>query len=249
MLDYLRAELYRLLHKKSFYIYFAAIALGYAALSFIRSSSLGPGSFTDDAVNFSQWLPLLVGGFLFAAVYTDELGSRSLGAMVGYGLGKTRIICAKTLFMMIAAAVVLAVVPVMMAAVLAAFGAAPQADSLLAAYALMFKSWMVIVAYSAVASVVSFASQRTTFAIVAYLFLSVGIVSGLVGAALDSEAVVAVMPGLSSHMASFIGLRASTALMAGDMAGFAVPLVEWIVYVGLATFVATVVFKKREMEF
>jgi ABC-type transport system involved in multi-copper enzyme maturation permease subunit len=249
MLNYLKAELYRLLHKKSLYAYLGALALAYAALAFIRTGGMDANAFSGDTLAFSQWLPLLLGGFLFAAIFTDELGAKSLTIMVGHGLGKGRLVLAKVLLMAITCAVLLALVPLFIAAVLAALGFAPGPGDIAASYALMLKAWMIAVAYSALAAIVAYASQRVTFAIVAYLFLSVGIISGLVGAALDNATVTAILPDASSHLLPYIGARMSAAVAAGQWAQAAQSGLEWLVYVVIATAVAAVVFKKREMEF
>jgi ABC-type transport system involved in multi-copper enzyme maturation permease subunit len=249
MSRYVRAELYRLAHKKSLLIYLVALVAAYMALVFIRSSRLDDDTFMSDISNLEQWLPLFIGGILFAALFTDELGCGSLGAMVGYGLSKARLVVSKLALIAGCSAVLLALVPPIFAAVLALFGAAPVQGDVSAAYALMLKAWMVIVAFSTVAAIVAYGSQRATFAIVAYLFLSAGIVSGLLGAALSSETVSAIVPGADQLLASRTSLNVSSALIAGAPGEALVPAVEWIVYVIVATFIATLVFNKREMEF
>ena len=87
MLNYMRGELYRLLHKKSLYLFFGALALGYTLVAFVRSGGLGEDSLLGDAANFFGYLPALAGGFLFAAVYTDDLSAKSLATLVGFGIG------------------------------------------------------------------------------------------------------------------------------------------------------------------
>jgi ABC-type transport system involved in multi-copper enzyme maturation permease subunit len=246
---YLTGELYRLVHKRSLYIYLVVLAALYAAAVFMRGANVGPTTLASDAGSLITWLPLLLGGFLFATVCTDELGCKALTAMVGYGLGKARIVVAKVLLMALASAVLLALVPLFMTGVLTAFGAAPAAGSLGGVYAYALKAWMLTVAYSAVAAIVAYASQRSTFAVVAYLFLAVGVVSAIVGLALGSDAVAAVLPGASDLMAASISDHARDALLVGDYASTAVALAQWAVYTVVASAIAAIVFKRREMEF
>jgi len=73
MLRLINGEIYRLLHKKSMYIYFCSLAAGYFLIAFIRSGGLNAQSIVNDAFNFFNFLPAIAGGFLFSTIYTDDL--------------------------------------------------------------------------------------------------------------------------------------------------------------------------------
>jgi ABC-type transport system involved in multi-copper enzyme maturation permease subunit len=111
MFDLMRGELYRLAHKKSLFIYFAALTVAYLLLAFIRSGGFTATSAGDDAMSLFGFLPPFIGVILFAGVYTDDLDSRNLIALVGFGLGKVRIVVAKLVVFALLAGVIFALVP------------------------------------------------------------------------------------------------------------------------------------------
>jgi len=241
MRSLLRADVYRLVRKKSLYLYFAGLGVAYALLTYIRSGGFTPESVTSDAMTFFTLLPALAGGALFAAVYTDDLGSRALITLVGSGVRKPVIVVTKAVLLAIGTALVFAVVPVVHAGLYAALGYPPTGAWTLL-YAIAVKFWLTTVAFAVLAGIVVYGFQRATFGIVTYLLLGFGVVSGLVGAGLRSFA-----PDLAAYLMSGITDRVLLALT-GD-GGLTWPLVEYGVYIGLAGVVSAVVFGRREMEF
>ena len=247
MLRLINGEIYRLLHKRSMYIYFALLAACYALLAFVRSGGFDAGSVVRGANTFFEYLPVLVGGFLFAAVYTDDLNSKNLISLVGFGMGKTKIVIAKFIMMAVFCAVAFGLAPLLLYGVHAALGWTASADAVAAVYTLSFKQCLVSVGFAALSGIAVYGLQRATFAIVAYVLLAFGIVSGLVSWILNSGFVSAVFPGLSPHLMAGITGRIYTAATNGEP--FILPAIEYLVYVAAAIALSALAFNKKEMEF
>ena len=130
MLKLLRGELYRLIHKKSLYLYFGALAIGYFIISFVRSGEFGAESILSDAGNFLSMLPAFAGGFLFAAIYTDDLNSKNLTALVGFGISKAKIVTVKLILMALLGAVIFGAAPLWLFATHAVLGWTATAGTL-----------------------------------------------------------------------------------------------------------------------
>ena len=242
MLNYLGAEIYRLLHKKSLYIYFAILALDYVLLTYIRSGGFSDTSVVSDAADFFFYLPALVGGFLFAAIYTDDLNAKNLISLVGFGMNKLNIIVSKLILTLLFGILIFGLAPLLHIGAYALFGSIANADGWVSIYAISLKFLLMTIGFSALGGIVVYGLQRTTFAFVVYILLALGIMSGLISAALNSFA-----PFLTQFLLSNI----TDGIMLGMMQGNSVfaPLIEYCLYVVLAVALSTLVFSKKEMEF
>jgi ABC-type transport system involved in multi-copper enzyme maturation permease subunit len=247
MTKYIRGELYRLLHKKSIYIYFAALAVGYVGTMFLRVASLNEYTIADDMATLSAFLPAILGGFLFSAIYTDDLNSKNLITLVGFGLGKIRIIVSKFILMTAISALIYAIIPLWSYGVLAAFGHMSVYAAFEMSYAIILKMALLTLAYSLVASIVCYGTQRTTFSLVTYLLFSLGIVDAVLGMIFKIRAIHELMPNISDYLIDhvvgriFLGLTESAALAPSAF--------TYLAYLAVFIVVSMFAFKRKEMEF
>jgi len=245
MLKLIRGEIYRLLHKKSMYIYFGVVAAGYFLIAFVRSGGFGEESLVKDAINLFVAFPVLAGGFFFTAIYTDDLNSKNLITLVGYGISKAKIMLAKFLLIIMSGAAFFCLLPLFHYAVYAALGCVATASQLVMIFAVSLKFLLMTLAFSALSSIVVFGLQRTTFAVVTYLLLAFSVVGTLITAISNVLEL-----NLASHLASGITDRILAGIISGgSLASLALPVAEYIAYVGIASVLSAVAFYKKEMEF
>ena len=242
MIKYIHGEIYRLLHKKTMYIYFTVLALGYVLLTYVRSGGFTDKSVIADAANFFFYLPILAGGFLFAAIYTDDLNSKNLISLVGFGLSKAKIVISKLILTSVFSAVIFALAPVLHIGVYSLLGSSAELSPWLTIYALSIKFWLTTIAFSALCGVVVYGMQRSTFAFVSYILLAFGIVGGLISSALSSFA-----PGITRFLMSGI----TDEIMAGIINGssLVMPIAAYIIYIAASILLSALAFTKKEMEF
>jgi len=242
MLKLLESEIYRLLHKKSMYIYFGALAAGYFIISFIRSGGFREESVVNDAMTMFSLLPALAGGFLFSAIYTDDLNSKKLISLVGYGVSKAIIIMTKFVLIALLGVTVFGIAPLYHCAIYIILGQTITADMIAMIYAVSVKNLLTVLAYAALSGVVVYGLQRATFAIVTYLLLAFGVIGGLVSVAINTFApklTEYLMPGISDKI--LLALITDTPL--------AMPLIEYTIYVLVSLALSVVAFYRKEMEF
>ena len=242
MIKLINGEIYRILHKKSMYIYFCSLAAGYFLLAFIRSGGFKEESVVSDAVNFFNFLPALAGGFLFSAVYTDDLNSKNLISLVGFGVNKTKIVTAKLILTVLFGTVIFAAAPLFHYAVYAVLGSAASAGMMKIIYAVSLKYLLMSLAFAAVSGIAVYGLQRTTFAVVLYILLAFNLIGGMIAAALKTFA-----PDLANYLISGITDKIFYALINGG--SLTAPVVEYIIYVIIAALISAFVFYKKEMEF
>ena len=242
MFKLLGSELYRLLHKKSMYIYFGALAAGYFIISFIRSGGFREESVVNDAMTMFSLLPALAGGFLFSAIYTDDLNSKKLISLVGYGVSKAVIVMTKFVLIALLGVIVFGLTPLYHCAIYTVLEQTITADMTAMIYAVSLKNLLAVVAYAALSGVVVYSLQRATFAIVTYLLLAFGVIGGLVSVALNTFA-----PKLTEYLMSGISDKILLGLMTNSP--LAIPFVEYIAYVLISLALSVVAFYRKEMEF
>ncbi|MDR1116921.1 MAG: hypothetical protein LBL09_01565 [Oscillospiraceae bacterium] len=247
MFNYLLGEIYRMLRKKSMYIYFGCFAAGYALLAFIRSPDANGGSILSDAENLFMLLTTIVGGYLFAALYTDDLSSRNLSSLIGFGMSKTKIVLSKLILAALFGGAIFGLIPLYMSGVYVLLGHPPTAAILGSVYVYALYTFMIAFACAAVSAIVVYGLQRTTLGIVAYLLLSLGVVNQLISLFLSWDVVHNLLPGLGSHLMFAISGRVMTGIMSGE--GVWTPSAEYVIYVTVASILAALAFRKKELEF
>jgi hypothetical protein len=252
MLDLLQAESYRLLRKKSLYRYFASFLAGYFLIAFVRAGGFSDGSIIRDATVFFSLFPAFLGGTVFSAVYTDDLNSKNLITLVGYGLGKTRIVVVKLVMATAATAAFYAFLPLFHWLTYAAFGQVGNAHQLTLVYAISLKYMLMTVAFMALSGIVVYASQRATFSIVTFIVFAFNIVSGMLSilsSVLKFDLTEHLLSGITDRiLAGLIG-SSSASLATSWVTSLAIPIAEFCIYIFVAIVVSAAAFSKTEMEF
>jgi len=247
MLRLINGELYRLLHKKSMYIYFCSLAIGYLLISFIRSSGFNAESIVNDAFYFFNVLPAVAGGFLFSAIYTDDLNAKNLITLVGFGMSKTKIVLAKFVLTALFGAVIFAIVPLLLFVVHAAFGWTATGSAMITVFAVSFKYLLITLGYSALSGIAVYGLQRTTFAMVLYLLFAFNIIGGLITVFLVNMVSADTAYIITSRLMSGITDRILAGITSGG--SLLLPVFDYIIYIAIAAAVSVIAFSKKEMEF
>jgi len=242
MLKYIHGEIYRLLRKKSMYIYFGMLAVGYILITYIRSSGFTPESILNDAYTIFGFLPVLVGGFLFAAIYTDDLSSKNLIPLVGFGLRRITIVISKLILMALFGTIIFGLAPLLHIVVYSVLGFPATSNVWMMIYATSLEYLLTTLAFAALAGVAVYGLQRTTFAIVLYLLLALNIISQLLVMMLGSH-----VPNLTNYMIGSITDRIFNAIT--DSGSLTLPVIGFVTYVLIALVLTTLAFNKKEMEF
>ncbi|MDR0591260.1 MAG: hypothetical protein LBG75_01725 [Candidatus Nomurabacteria bacterium] len=247
MFNYIRAEVYRVLHKKSLYIYFGCIAVGYTLLTLISAGAANETSVGRDAANLFFLLPAVVGGYLFATLLGDDLSSKNLTTLIGFGMNKAKIVVSKLLLVAGLSAVILGITPLFMAGIYAVIGHSPSTASLEGAYTESFSMWLTLIACTAIASIATYGLQRVTFAMVLYLLLALRVIDQLLSMVFSWNLIRDLAPNLSDYLVTSITSRIQLgATLDGTMLA---AIIEYGVVLVVATVLSVIVFNKKESEF
>ncbi|MCL1846897.1 MAG: hypothetical protein FWF91_02905 [Coriobacteriia bacterium] len=242
MLRYLRSEIYRLLHKKSMYLYLAGLAILYALFAFVRSGGFTPDSLISHAVDLFTFLPPLVGGYFFAALYTDDLSSKNLTTLIGFGMSKTGLVLAKLILMLVSCAVLYGLMPLFHCALYAVLGWPGSAANMATVYLFALRALLLTLAFAALSGIVVYGLQRGTFAFVLYILLAFNLISSML-----TVFVKMFVPLLADYLILGITDRMVTGLLLGGP--LLLPCIAYVLYVAVAAALSALAFHKKEMEF
>jgi len=240
MIRLIHGEIYRILRKRAMYFYFGIVFLGFILVAYI-SSGREEQWFLSDANEFFSLLPIIVGAYVFTSVYTDDLASKSINTIVGYGLNKAKIIFAKFILMLIFNAVIFALLTLVYSGVYAFRHEIPpnQFGGLLTA---ALGCWLVTVVWTALSSIIVYGLQHVPFAIVAYFLLSFNIITMLISVVADQLGYK-----IDEYLPFYITSNIIIAITEGG--DLATPIVRYAVYIALSVVLSILAFNKKEMEF
>ncbi|MDR1067619.1 MAG: hypothetical protein LBL36_00025 [Clostridiales Family XIII bacterium] len=247
MSNYLRGEIYRVLHKKSLYIFIGIVAVGYILLALVRLGSMETDKVLSDAESLFFLLPAVIGGFLFATLYTDDLNSKNLTMLIGFGIGKAKIVFSKFILMGLFSGIIFGLTPLFMSGVYTVLGHPPSAATIGVVYAWALKIFLTTLVFAALSAIVVYGLQRPTFGMVAYLLLTLNVVGQLLVLVLSIKPLSDLAPHLSDHLVSSVLGKILGGMLDGTAMGG--PLVEYLLYLALALVASVVAFRKKELEF
>jgi len=243
MLNLFRGEVYRIMHKRNMYWFVGVGAFGYLAIAFMRSGGFGSDSEVTDAATMMQFMPAILGGYFFTAVFTDDLTAKNLITLVGYGMSRTKIVLTKLLLMLLFTLLSFALIVVSHLTAYAVFGFAASSGQMRMILGIAAQFVLMTIGFAAVAAVVVYGTQKPTFAVVTYFMLAFNVVTMLLNA-----------------VANLLGFNLTNRFISGTtvrmMLGMAMPgnplwapSLEFLAYLAIATLAAIVIFRNREMEF
>lgn len=242
MLNLIQGELYRFFHKKSMYIYFGILGLGYFFVIFMRSGGFDEGSVAVDATTLFEIFPVLIGGFLFATIYTDDLNSKSLITLVGYGMSKSQIVMAKFLLVTWLGMLLFAMGPLYHIAIYALFGYVATGQQIGMIYAFTLTVLLRTLAYCAIGGIAVYGLQRPTFSFVTYILFAFSIV----------KTIITLLIGIlklevDGYLLSNVIDQIMIGMIIGE--GLAESVIKYLVYLIVALLLSAIAFNKKEMEF
>jgi len=244
MLKLLNAELYRLSRKGTMYAYFAAMLLVYLAVTFIRSGGFREESVVFDCYDFFGAFPTLAGGFLFSAIYAEDLSSKNLISLVGFGINKAKIILVKFILAVVFAAVLLFGLAAVHVITYSVLGAQVTSEQVGVVFIIAVRFLLMTFAYTAVASLAVYGLQRVTFAVVTYFMFSLGMITGLI---LLVSSQLKVLEHVPEHIPSGLVTKIMNGLEKGGP--LLRPFAEYLVFIAVIIALSVFAFHKKEMEF
>lgn len=247
MIQYMKAELYRMFRKKSTFI----LAIAGVVLLFVSMFIMdNPQRTAEDYAFAGQFLinfaTVLLGTLLFYLVYLDDFKAKSSSAIISYGGSRNLFIVSKqilSLVVIVLAYAFMLVVFFIEAAVLGYFFTGDQVTQLVFS---ALGSILTVLGYCAIGSLIAYGSQKAILSLVCFLLLAVGFVDMVVDALMRLPLLYDLFGGMQDYLPS----AASSAWVRELLQhGFA-----WgwffvcLGYMIIPTLIALILFRKKDLD-
>lgn len=240
MFDYLKSELYRILIKKDMYVYFGVLLVLYLGLAFIQSSTLTLESVATQGEIVFTLLSLLGGGYLFSVLFNDDLQSKSLSQIIGFGKRRWQIVTVKYLLGAAGTALMFAMGSGLLWLIFNFLGYPFDTATWQVVRNLALMGGIKLFAFLVIASIVAYGTQKSTLSLVAFVLLASNFVTGI----------LSLLLGMAGSLGELISRFTISGILL-DIIGGHTPLgsLKLLIYVTVFGILALLSFYKKDLEF
>ena len=239
MLNLIKADAYRILFKKNFYIYFISLFVLYCLILLFQSNSLTEAGIISQANSIFTFLTLIGGGYLFATIYNDDLNAKSLPALIGFGKKRITIIISKLILTIIISSIVFLLGYVTLYLSFMALGLNIDQSTNIALIKIMFTNLLKLWAFCNIVSILVYGTQKATTSIVIFVLLAANIISQLLFVLFSQfkgtiDLTVYLISPIVNELVNNVSIQTIT---------------PYIIYNALFIALAYVMFRKKDLEF
>lgn len=245
MRNYIIADLYRIVHKILRWIVLLAICIACVGFAMKGCDSLYAA--VRSAIGNISLMCIPMGVFEIMFVYGDDFKAKTMQIAIGSGLPRQKVIHAKWLEFMAVAAIDVIVYAAIALLVSVIYAGTDGGFDVKTFFIIMFAAWLQMVVYVGCVMFIMFLTQGTGMAVLIYLFLS----SGAIINEFLIKKVVEVLDISRLHIESYFLYQMlatfQSRLILGEFSlsnAFGI-----LVYMMISFSVASVLFKKKELEF
>ena len=238
MLNFIKADMIRVLKKKS-YIVIALTFITYA-ITLIIILNKNPESTDMAAGLLATAAELLIGIPVFIGVFNDDFHSKSMQTIIGFGTSRKRLVISRYCEFLVILAQAFALLSLMCFIMYAVTGNLAVSGPI---FGELWKEFLVIALCASVSMLVVFGAHNTTFGLVLYVFL----VADLLGLLLAGLQFVPFFAKHNIDPSSILpGTMIYTAINDGKPIYF---VLAAVCYIALPLFLSIKLFEKKELEF
>lgn len=249
MRNYWKADAFRIVRSRSFWLMSLCSVVIYAAGVFmISGASYDVGDHSMIVVMAQMFASVLGGVAIYNAVYNQDIKAGAMHVAIGRGTSRVRIVvakCLETIVLSILAGIALYIIFRFLPFAFAIPGSSALNSVYLTA---SLQCALLVIMYSALSSMVSFARQESVTATVVFVLIATGLVDQLVGLLLSARVVVNIVGDLSGYLPMALANSLGTQLAGGESVSLAA-VVVYIGYIAISLAVSSLIFKKKELEF
>lgn len=247
--NYIGADIRRILHKQSFWGSFAIFTALFAGIVFIYfNPAFTVDMYVAKITSFLSFFPLVVGLFIFMAVYADDFKCKSMQVAIGYGIPRERIVLGKLLESTVLLLGTAAIMSALVIATPIVLGLAPSAQQLEALLVTMLAEILRALGYTAISTIPVFFSQNAVNGIIIYVLLASKTVHIVLSMILGQAFLINMVGDWTKYLYTTQLYTAKTLLIENESFHF-VLISAVICYVVIPTVISVISFKKKELEF
>ena len=261
MLNYIQADLYRLFHKKSNYIFYGVLYAAFIALVTLTYTAFEQGEgFTNGFVELAgvlltQLFPLIFGVQAFSTVFLNDVSANGYQNIFSSGLSKVEFVLSKLMimftYMLITFLSGIVVYLGFYGVLLLLEGGEIYYEGFQKVAVMTLNVFLGLIGYAMVASVVAFFTQNTTITLITFVALISNMVLTILNlAGLATDKLEFLREYTLSHHLSQSNDTLVSQLIVPD-SGFSIPFETWgviLIYIVVASVLGILVLNKVEIK-
>jgi len=238
MFNYIGAECYRIIRKKTVYIYLGVLIGCMLFGVYLASSNMSLQSIKPVAMVCFTLFGTAASAYLLSVVHGDDLRAKTLVSVIGFGNERAVIVGVKLFLLAILTILTYGAAMLGYVLLLFALGFQLTASIIMGVFEVVLITALKGIAVSSIASVIAYAFQRTSLAIVVFVLVDVGFFAQIIGYLLTRFK----LEELSKYSINAIlnelmkAVRVETVL-------------PYIIYLSLFTLIAMFAFKQKDLDF
>lgn len=249
MLNYWKADAYRIVRSLSFWVLTLAAVVMYAAGIFILSGpSYSAGTHASVIIMIGVMASIFTGLGIYNTVYSQDIKAGAMRVAIGRGTGRTRVVIAKFLEM----AVVAVIAGIVLYVVLLYFPAifSIHVTSALSSTALtaVWQFVLETILFSALASIISMARQESVTATVVFVLLASGVVDQLLSLLLSIGFIKNMVGDITGYLPQSLAATIGAQFSGTGDGGFSYVAV-YVGYIVVSLALSCWAFHRKELDF
>jgi len=238
MFNYMKADLYRIACKKNMYVWLT-IMLSFMLLGlYMGKDGLNAESLETATRAAFTFFWIIGGSYLLSTVYGDDLKSKTLPSIVGFGNSRAAVVIVKLLINVLLTSIILSIAALSLTLMVMFFGVSLDSTVISTILKTMMVSVLTGIGYSSVAMLVGYCLQQSTLAIVFFVLINSNLVMILMNYILEKLNLTDLMDYL---------LNPIVTKLLSDVSVWTI--LPYVVYVTVVTVLTVVIFKQRDLDF
>ena len=238
MLNFIKADMFRVLKKKSFVVLTAIVFAAYAITLFI-SLKKDPELIELVSGLLSTAAILLIGIPAFIGVFTDDFNSKAMQTIIGFGVSRRRLVLSRYCEYLVILAQAFALISLMALIMVAVSGHVADSGAL---FAQLWKNYLVVAMCVSIAIIIVYGAQNTTFGLVVFIALAADLLSLVLTA-------LSFVPFFSKHNIDPSLILPSNIIREAIDNGKPAFFIAAICYIVVPLVLSIKLFEKKELEF
>lgn len=241
MIAYFKAEFYRIVSKKSLYVFFGVLMVLYIIITFVRAGYQTQDSIVSEADLIFTMLTIFGGTYIFSSVYNDDIHAKSMVSVLGAGMRKPGVAITKLILSILVNLLAFAMAFIVLCVIFSILGFPPTAGNLQQMLPIAGMNLLLVLGYSAIAGTVMYATRKTSISLAVFVLLASRFIAQIVSMLLGLDFIVSAVGDLSGYL-----LTASAGIMTSNFTATA--LVTYLLYIAVFTALSLYAFHKKELD-
>jgi len=238
MLNYIKAEFYRIFWKKGMYIYFGSLIMLMLLGVYLGASNITLSGIKNVTIVSFTLFGTAASAYLLSVVYGDDFAAKTLANVVGFGVDRWVIVVTKFLLNVIMSMLSFFITASIFCLMLMLIGLQLDVERVKDIFGVVTIVVLRGIAISTIASVIAYAFQRGAIAIVVFIMISVGFFTQIIAFVLDKLN----LSDLSKYSIDAILRQITTTINVETV-------LPYVVYVTVFTILAMIVFQQKDLDF